>query len=169
MKGLSSFKDCLAVTVIQCFLCFLHWFISVFCSFMKLQQKTRRNISLHFNAQTVIQRFLCTLSTNNFLLRLILFLTFHEASAKKTGRNILWHYTAQTVIRCFHLSVTVRISRVVRVFSSAFLWILNIAFSWGYFFIGIAGFWDRIPPLSRFHPALESRPAPDFFGIPVEG
>ena len=29
--------------------------------------------------------------------------------------------------------------------------------------IGIAGFWDTIPSLSRY------RPAPDFFGIPAEG
>ena len=47
--------------------------IDYFWLFMKLQQKTWRNIYLHFNAKTVIQHFLLTL---------ILFLTFHDESVK---------------------------------------------------------------------------------------
>ena len=35
--------------------------------------------------------------------------------------------------------------------------------------IEIAGFWNTIPSLSRYRPALESRPVPDYFGIPAEG
>ena len=54
--------------------------IDYFWIFMKLQQKTWRNIYLHFNAKTVIQHFLPTL---------ILFLTFHEDSVKESGRNLL--------------------------------------------------------------------------------
>ena len=35
--------------------------------------------------------------------------------------------------------------------------------------IGIAGFWNGIPSLFRYRPALEYRPVTDFFGIPAEG
>ena len=36
-------------------------------------------------------------------------------------------------------------------------------------FIGIAGFWNGIPSLFRYRPALEYRPVTDFYGIPAEG
>ena len=41
----------------------------------------------------------------------------------------------------------------------------------GVFFqnIGIAGFWNRIPSLFRYRPALQYRPVTDFYGIPAEG
>ena len=35
--------------------------------------------------------------------------------------------------------------------------------------IGIAGFWNGIPSLFRYRPALEYRPVTDFYGIPAEG
>ena len=35
--------------------------------------------------------------------------------------------------------------------------------------IGIAGFWNGIPSLYRYRPALEYRPVTDFYGIPAEG
>ena len=37
------------------------------------------------------------------------------------------------------------------------------------YFIGIAGFWNGIPSLFRYRPALEYRPVTDFYGIPAEG
>ena len=43
-------------------------------------------------------------------------------------------------------------------------------FSLGYSVdIGIAGFWNGIPSLFRYRPALEYRPVTDFYGIPAEG
>ena len=35
--------------------------------------------------------------------------------------------------------------------------------------IGIARFWNGIPSLFRYRPALEYRPVTDFYGIPAEG
>ena len=35
--------------------------------------------------------------------------------------------------------------------------------------IGIAGFWNGIPSLFRYRPALKYRPVTDFYGIPAEG
>ena len=43
---------------------------------------------------------------------------------------------------------------------------------WNFFCIkdiGIAGFWNGIPSLFRYRPALEYRPVTDFYGIPAEG
>ena len=131
--------------------------IDYFWLFMKLQQKTWRNIYLHFNAKTVIQHFLLTL---------ILFLTFHEESVKNleeictgcTARSFLCHFNAE-------------ISNILLI-----AWILlctngpqNGSFRSKGHFIGIAGFWNGIPSLFQYRPALEYGPVTDFYRIPAEG
>ena len=101
--------------------------------------KKRGNHWWHFDAKTVIQ---------HTPLKLIYFLTFDEASAKN------WQKT-------FHES------SVKNTFSNEVIQITTFLFCIKD--IGIAGFWNGIPSLFRYRPALEYRPVTDFYGIPAEG